>query len=103
MKLTISGNTYDSETAHFILEVSNSYPSNSYHYISESLFRTEEGQFFICGHYCPLLDCSDNFGNSTTGGYGLHLLSDADALLFLQIYSCLDVIETYFPVNIIEG
>lgn len=97
MKLIISGNIYDSETAQLILEVYNSYPSTSYHYVSESLFRTEKGQFFIIGHCGPIGIFSKDFENSIIYGYGFHLLSDAAALLFLQRNSCFDEIDTYFP------
>ena len=103
MKRIISGKTYNTETATAIVEISNNYPSNDFNYCTECLYLTKKGQYFISGHGGPMTRYSVSYGNSTSGGEGLRLLSKEAALLFLQDNDCFYEIDNHFPDKVIEG
>jgi hypothetical protein len=79
MKKVIEGKTYNTETAELLGTWSNHYGSNDFKHCTEELYKTGKGQFFVYGEGGPMSRWGQSYGNSTSGGDGILLLTETEA------------------------
>jgi hypothetical protein len=101
MKKVIDGKVYNTETAECIHEWSNSYYPNDFHYCEESLYKTKKGAWFVAGEGGAMSGYARSCGsNSWAGGEGLRVLSDEEALGWLEQHGAdADTIAAHFPIE----
>lgn len=99
MKRVIKGKVYNTETAEAVHGWENRYYPNDFHHCEETLYRTKKGAWFTAGSGGPMSKYSRSCGsNSWTGGDGLEVLTDAEALEWLESHEAdADTIQQYFP------
>lgn len=102
MKKTINGKRYDTETAELVAEYSYS-NSNDFHYLSEELYRTKKGNWFIAGEGGAASKYAKSSGNSSFGSSDIEAISKDEALEWLQKYDENDAIDKYFAEEIEEA
>lgn len=103
MKRVIDGKAYNTETATEIADYSNDLGSGDFRNISESLYITTKGNFFLAGEGGPMTKYSQPCGNMTGGGEGIIPLSKDEALAWAEAHADGDVIEEYFSDLIEEA
>jgi hypothetical protein len=103
MKRVIDGKVYNTKTAECIGDWDNGCYGNDLDACEESLYKTKKGQFFVAGSGGPRSKYSQSSGsNSWSGGEGMALLSEAEALAWCEDHDIdADVIAECF--NIQEG
>jgi hypothetical protein len=79
MKKVIGGKIYDTETAEEIGGWSNNLGHSDFRNISESLYRTKKGRFFLAGEGGPMTKYSRRCGDSTGGGEDIQPLTHEEA------------------------
>lgn len=99
----INGKKYDTSTATELGSRSGGGYCNDFRHWSESLYRTPNGKFFICGEGGPMSHWavySDN-GNERSGSEGIRALTEAEALAWLEAADdkYVDVIEANFQIE----
>ena len=105
MKRVINGKLYNTETAEEVFTWENHYYRNDFHYCEETLYRTQKGAFFVAGEGGPMSKYAVPVGsNGSGGGDGLEVLSDAEALAWLEEKEAdVETIERVFPGRIEEA
>ena len=75
MKAVIDGITYNTETASKIAYSSKEFGANDFRHVEESLYRTEDGRFFLAGGGGPMTRYSRPAGDRQSGGSGIVVLT----------------------------
>jgi len=102
MKKTINGKRYDTEKAELIAEFSRSNPSD-FNYVSEKLYRTKIGNWFIAGEGGANSKYAKLSGNSSWGSSDITAITNSEALEWLQEHDENDAIDKYFAGEIEEA
>ena len=79
MKTVIDKKIYNTETATLIAEWDNGRGNRDFRACEEALYRTEKGQYFICGTGGPLTDYVVSYGSSSSGSTVMWLVSPEEA------------------------
>jgi len=105
MKRVIDGKVYDTKTAEAIHDWSNGYYQNDFNFCNETLYRTKKGAWFIYGEGGAMSGYARRCeSNSFTGGDGLRVLTEAEALAWLEEHDAdADVIQQHFPQLVEEA
>ncbi len=108
MKKIIEKKVYNTETATLIAEYWNGFSNNDFRNLSEDLYITQKGQWFIHGRGGAMTKYSESNGNSSWGSSDIILLSGSEAYNWLETHqdSIKDfdsVIEQHFSKEITEG
>lgn len=97
----IDGKRYNTETATEIAEYSNRLGSGDFRNLSETLYRTPSGAWFIDGKGGAMTEYRESCGNNSwCGGHELKVLTGKEALQWLEEHDEVDAIETYFQDEI---
>ncbi len=92
----IDGRRYDTDKAELVASVSYSNPSD-FHYFSEDLYRTRNGNWFIHGEGGAMSKYAVQVEqNSWSGGAEIRPLSEDQAYRWLEEIGEVDAIEKYF-------
>jgi len=100
VKKIINGKRYDTETAKEVAGYRNGLGGNDFRNISENLYKTKKGSWFLAGEGGPMTKYSRPCGNMTAGGSDIIPLSDEEALNWLDLYDKVEAIEKYFKDSI---
>ncbi|BDF78686.1 hypothetical protein [Pyramidobacter piscolens] len=84
MKQIINGKTYNTETATELGHYWNGRSDSDFSHISESLYRTKNGQYFLAGEGGPMTRYSRPVGDMTGGGEKIIPLSESDAREWME-------------------
>ena len=103
MKTIISGRRYDTETAEEVAKFWNGLSGNDFRSLSESLYRTKNGAYFLAGEGGPMTRYAQPCGDATGGGSCIFPLSDEEALEWLEGHGEMDAIEKYFAASIVDA
>ena len=98
----IDGRRYNTKTAEHITGVSQG-ASGDFAYQTEDLYRTPRGAWFIHGSGGPASSYARPVGNMRTGGSDIRLLTETEALAWLEAHEELDAIERYFSECITDA
>ena len=96
MKQIISGKTYNTDTAEFVCDTSNSLRQSDYGHENSALYVTKKGAFFIAGLGGPLTRFKRDTGNGWSDGEGIIPLSRQEALAVAEEHASSDTIEEFF-------
>lgn len=108
MKKVIDRKIYNTETATLVAEYWNGLSNSDFRNLSEDLYRTKNGQWFIHGSGGAMTKYSQSNGNSSWGSSDIILLSPSDAYNWLETYQGRisnfdEIISKYFTDEIMEG
>lgn len=103
MKKIIDKKRYNTETAELIAEWSNNYYSNDFKYCEESLYLTKKGTYFIHGSGGPMTKYAVSYGNSSSGGETIILVSKEESIEWCEQRQLHDTLEKHFTCEIEEG
>ena len=103
MKAIIDGKTYNTDTAEEIASWDNGLDSSDFNYVSEKLFKTKNGTYFLAGDGGARSKYGINKGDYEIGGEGLEPISDDEALETLERWKDVDAIEAHFAHMIEEA
>jgi hypothetical protein len=97
----IEGKRYNTETATKIAEYWNRLSPSDFHSVTETLYRTPKGQFFMVGVGGALTRYAQSCGNNSwCGGSQWQVFTDDEAFEWLQSYGETDALESFFPNKI---
>lgn len=104
MKSVINGKIYNTETAELLHAWSNGKFTSDFGYLEESLYRTKKGAYFIAGEGGAMSRYSRSCGsNSTCGGKGIEVVSEQQAMVWLEEHDGTEALEKYFSDKIEEA
>lgn len=103
MKRIIDGKTYNTETAVLIADFWNGLSSGDFHSLSEELYLTRKGTFFIAGEGGALTSYAEAYANMSGSGAGIRVISQEAALAWCEAHDFIDEAELYFSDLIEEG
>ncbi len=84
MKRVINGKLYNTKTATLLVSWDNRLGSNDFNNCSETLYRTENGNYFLEGDGGAMSRWSKSNGKTTWGSSGLEALTPQEALEWLE-------------------
>jgi hypothetical protein len=89
MKRVVGGKTYNTATATEIVELPCSFSGSDFRSETTSLYRTENGRFFIAGEGGPMTRWAESKGINCWGwGEGLFPISSEEAREFMEEGGC---------------
>lgn len=97
MVKVIDGKRYNTNTATEIDHYWNGLSSNDFRNVSESLYVTKKGNFFLYGEGGPMSKYAVSNGNLTSGSTNIIPLNKEDAFKWCERYSNSEIIDQYFP------
>jgi hypothetical protein len=101
MKAIIQGKRYDTETAESIHGWDNRHFPNDFAYVSEVLYRTKNGSYFLHGEGGAASIYSEPCGNnSRCGGDKIIPFTQSEAIEWLEGHGGTEALEKYFPDHI---
>lgn len=104
MKKVIDGKLYNTETADLIHEWDNGRFTSDFGYCEEALYKTKKGAYFIAGEGGAMTGYARPCGtNSTCGGSDIRVLSEAEAMAWLEEHDGTEASEGYFGDKIEEA
>jgi hypothetical protein len=103
MKKIINKKIYNTETATLIAEYWNGLGFNDFRNLSEDLYKTKNGQWFLRGSGGAMSKYSESNGNMTCGSSVIILLSESEACRWLEEHDFVNEIEENFAGEIQEG
>lgn len=105
MKKIIEGKRYDTdaEGVELVAGFSNHLGASDFRYLSEDLYRTESGNWFVCGEGGPMTQYARPDGDGWTGGSDIHPMDPEDARQWLEDRDEVEALEKYFAATIIDA
>ncbi len=95
---------YNTETAELLHEWDNGKYRSDFGYCEESLYRTKKGAYFIAGEGGAMTKYARSCGsNSVCGGEGIRVLSEAEAVEWLENHDGTEALEQFFSDKIEEA
>lgn len=101
MKQIINGKTYNTDTALEVGYYWNGLGDSDFSNISEKLYKTPRGAWFLVGVGGAMTKYSCPCGNLTGGGGGIFPLTRAEALKWMETHGETEAIEMHFA-DVIE-
>jgi hypothetical protein len=100
----IDGKCYNIQTATEIASYWNRLSPSDFHNVSETLYRTPKGQYFLVGKGGALSKYAQSCGqNSTCGGSEWSVFSDEEAFEWLERHEETEQLEALFPDRIADA
>jgi hypothetical protein len=97
----IDGKRYNVQTATEIASYWNGLGASDFHNVSETLYRTPKGAYFLIGSGGALSKYAQSCGNnSTSGGTRWSVLTDDEAFEWLEAHKETERLEELFPDKI---
>ena len=97
MKAIINGKRYNTETATLVAEYWNGIGKNNFRYVSEDLYITKNGSWFMAGSGGAMTSYAKRHGNCTYGSQAVRTLTSDEAYAWLEDHDETIAIESYFP------
>lgn len=98
-KRVIDRKVYNTETATLIHEYWNGYSNSDFHYVSEDLYQTPKGNFFLLGAGGAMTKYTVDCGNNSRCGSSDNIipLTKEDAIDWLEAHDGSEKIIELFP------
>lgn len=103
MKRVIDGKLYNTETATKIGSYWNGLSTGDFRRVSEELYRTKSGNYFLAGTGGPLTPYAESNGESSWGSSRIIPLSKEEAFEWAQQHLSTDEVLKEFPDMIEEA
>jgi len=84
MKKIINRLTYDTATATVCGVFCNGLSVSDFGHLTETLYQTKKGRFFLYGNGGASTWCADRVGNTWSGGEKIRALTDAEAAKWVE-------------------
>ena len=100
MKAVIDGRLYNTATAEKIAEYASG-GNGDFRAVSEALYRTQKGNWFLAGAGGPMTRWAESTGqNSYSGGSGIQIIDEDEALLWCERHDIdADTIAAHFALE----
>ncbi len=104
-KKVINRKVYDTAMAELIHEYWNGYSNSDFHYLTEDLYRTPKGNFFLLGSGGAMSKYSVDCGNNSSGGSSDNIVPlDKDEVIdWLEAHGGSERILELFPDEVEEA
>lgn len=103
MKAIANNKVYDTNTATEIYEYWNGRGRSDFRKLTETLYRTPNGNYFIHGIGGPLTDWAESYGNGKEEGEGIRALTHEQVLAWIEAHRIpLDKVDIS-DINLVEG
>jgi len=102
MKAVINGKTYNTETATLLGEMSVN-PVGDFAHVSEALYRTAKGAYFLAGEGGARTKYAENVGGAVYGGSKIMPLTEAEALAWGERHMDADAVAEHFAHMVEEA
>lgn len=96
MKEVINGVRYNTETAKIIGYYSNNLGPYDPNRISETLYKTRFGHYFLAGHGGRMTKYATPIGNRYNSGSGIVPISKEEALEWTKLYLSHEIVKKFF-------
>ena len=96
MREVIDRKVYDTETAEFLAKYDNGLSRSDFRALSESLFKTKKGAYFLAGTGGALTRYAEKCGNMTSGSSMITPLTNEEALEWCEQCADISIIEKEF-------
>lgn len=96
MKAVINKKRYDTETSIEVADFWNGLSDRDFKHVRESLYLTQNGNWFTAGGGGPMSKYAVPAGDMTSGSDQIFALSPEEAYQWLELHQELDAIEEYF-------
>lgn len=104
MKKVLDGKIYNTEKAEKLYEWCNRKFVGDLEYCEEALYRTPKGAYFIFGRGGAMTKYAHQCGsNSTCGGAGIEVLTEVEAMSWLEEHDGSDALIKFFADKIEEA
>lgn len=104
MKKVINGKMYNTETAQKIGSYWNGLSDRDFNHLSETLYKTAKGNYFLHGEGGPMTQYAHSCGNNSWGsGAAITPLTKQEAFEWAQSNIAADQVEAEFPDLIEEA
>lgn len=103
MKTIIDRKVYNTDTAEKLCHWDNGLGNGDFRNCSEDLYKTQKGAYFLCGEGGAMSKYSRKFGNMSGAGSGIIVLSDSEAMEWLEAHRQIELIERHFASEIEEA
>ncbi|HKK45640.1 MAG TPA: hypothetical protein VJ964_08970 [Balneolaceae bacterium] len=100
MKAIIEGKRYNTETSQQIASDWNGLSRSDFNYMDETLYRTENGNWFLHGAGGANTKYSEAAGNMRSGGESIIPMDEDGAYSWLERTNNTKALEEYFPDRI---
>ena len=100
MKQVIDGKLYDTEKSTKLAIWSNGSPIESDLWLEETLYKTAEGDYFICGRGGTITPYSERNGEQRHAGSAIRPLTRHEAAVWTALRHEKDLLDTEFPGEI---
>ena len=94
---TIDGKRYNTDTAEMVCDYWNGLAGSDFNNLSETLYITKKGNFFLYGTGGPMTKYSVSCGNMQSGGEDITPLTKEQAFKWCEKHNCNNAIDQYFP------
>ena len=96
MKKIIAGKKYDTDKATVVAEWGNHYPLNDFKSCAETLYLTNNGNWFLHGEGGAMSKYAVAYGNSVSGGEDIIAMTPVEAYKWLVSNNEIEDVERYF-------
>mgnify|MGYP001562421380 FL=1 len=103
MKQVIDGKIYNTETAELLHEWDNGIYGNDFRCCNESLYKTKKGAYFIAGSGGAMSKYAKSYGNNTGGSEGIEVVTEKEAIRWLEEHDGSDILAEKFADRIEEA
>jgi len=103
MKQIIDGKIYNTDTAEFVCDTSNSLGRSDFAHERSALYVTKKGAFFVAGRGGPMTRFKRDVGDGWSDGDGIIVLTKAEALAECERHGDSADIEEHFADMIEEA
>ena len=101
MKAIIEGKRYDTDKAQLITKYDNRLVRSDFRHLSEGLYQTKKGNWFLAGEGGPMTKYARHVGNGhKSGGSKITPLTEKDAIEWLEQHDHTEILEAYFSDQI---
>ena len=103
VRKVIDGKLYDTSTADEIATYENTNDIGNFHHFSETLYKTKKGAWFIYGEGGALSKYAETGPGYSSQGEDITVLTDDEAMGWLEEYNFPELVLEYFPEAIEEA
>jgi hypothetical protein len=102
-KAIINGKRYNTETATKIASHWNRLDDRDFRHITEVLYKTPKGEYFLNGEGGPLTEYGVKEGNTTYGSSRITVITGDEARAWLEKHQKVDQLESEFGDSIVDA
>jgi len=103
MKSIINGKRYNTEAATKIASYWNGRSDQDFRHLSETMYKTQKGEYFLRGEGGALTEYAVSKGNASYGSSRIKVMTADEAKAWLEKYQKVDALEAEFGDTIIDA